>query len=168
MEDNKTLQELIRMHDVRIVFYHERIQELNEIDHSHSLVMLFKEMKDDSKRYRLLLIEALKNAGKTFEKQSRIVGKQPQWKRFLKNLFFKRDRTSILKECLFLEEALQASYQSAMDSAIMSVETRQVIIGQQQALWIASENIRFLIDSRRVPALSPFQWSRATAQHLVN
>lgn len=148
MENNKvdieTLNDLIEIHNDRVVGYEKAIDELREEDSDPNL--LFNEMIQESHRLKAELDRHVILLGGKPEEGTTASGKIYRAWMDVKAVFTGRDREAILSNCEFGEDAAQAAYRTALENGDLTLEIKSLLTKQQSELRNAHNTIRALRD----------------------
>lgn len=148
MENNKvdieTLNDLIEIHNDRVVGYEKAIDELREED--SDLNLLFNEMIQESQRLKAELDRHVILLGGKPEEGTTASGKIYRAWMDVKAVFTGHDRETILSNCEFGEDAAQAAYQTALENGDLTLEIKSLLTKQQSELRTAHNTIRALRD----------------------
>ena len=148
MENNKvdieTLNDLIEIHNDRVVGYEKAIDELREED--SDLNLLFNEMIQESHRLKAELDRHVILLGGKPEEGTTASGKIYRAWMDVKAVFTGRDREAILSNCEFGEDAAQAAYRTALENGDLTLEIKSLLTKQQSELRTAHNTIRALRD----------------------
>lgn len=148
MENNKvdieTLNDLIEIHNDRVVGYEKAIDELREED--SDLNLLFNEMIQESHRLKAELDRHVILLGGKPEEGTTASGKIYRAWMDVKAVFTGRDRETILSNCEFGEDAAQAAYRTALENGDLTLEIKSLLTKQQSELRTAHNTIRALRD----------------------
>lgn len=148
MENNKvdieTLNDLIEIHNDRVVGYEKAIDELREED--SDLNLLFNEMIQESHRLKAELDRHVILLGGKPEEGTTASGKIYRAWMDVKAVFTGRDRETILSNCEFGEDAAKAAYRTALENGDLTLEIKSLLTKQQSELRTAHNTIRALRD----------------------
>lgn len=148
MENNKvdieTLNDLIEIHNDRVVGYEKAIDELREED--SDLNLLFNEMIQESHRLKAELDRHVILLGGKPEEGTTASGKIYRAWMDVKAVFTGHDRETILSNCEFGEDAAQAAYRTALENGDLTLEIKSLLTKQQSELRTAHNTIRALRD----------------------
>ncbi|MCX2453451.1 PA2169 family four-helix-bundle protein [Pedobacter sp. PLR] len=146
MENNKVnleiLNDLIEIHNDRILDYEKAIDELEErdadlIEHFNEMIQESHQLKADLKR-KILSIDDQPTAGTS------TAGKVHHAWLAIKIPFTGPDRESILSHCEFWEVAAQKAYQTALKTEGLYIDIRRLLTNQQARLTSAHHHIKIL------------------------
>lgn len=144
MQQNETIEvlnDLIQINNDRIEGYEKALNETDTID--ADLKAVFYKMANESKDYVRELSTAVLELGGQPTQTTTVSGKVYRVWMDVKSAFTTEDRTNLLELCEFGEDAAQKAYDAALASeAPMSVEIRQLIVNQQQALRDSHDTIK--------------------------
>lgn len=148
MENNKvdieTLNDLIEIHNDRVVGYEKAIDELREED--SDLNLLFNEMIQESHRLKAELDRHVILLGGKPEEGTTASGKIYRAWMDVKAVFTGHDRETILSNCEFGEDAAQTAYRTALENGDLTLEIKSLLTKQQSELRTAHNTIRALRD----------------------
>ena len=148
MENNKVdieiLNDLIEIHNDRVVGYEKAIDELQEED--SDLAALFNDMIQESHRLKAELSKEVILLGAKPEEGTTASGKIYRAWMDVKAVFTGRDRETILSNCEFGEDAAQTAYETALETEGLTMEIRSLLTDQQSELRTSHNRIRNLRD----------------------
>lgn len=136
MENNKVnleiLNDLIEIHNDRILSYEQAIDELEERD--ADLIERFNEMIQESQQLKADLTRKILSIDDQPTTGTSTAGKIYHAWLAIKMAFTGPDRESILSHCEFGEVATQKAYQSALKTEGLFIDIRRLLINQQAQL----------------------------------
>jgi len=148
MENNKVdieiLNDLIEIHNDRVVGYEKAIDELQKED--SDLAALFNDMIQESHRLKAELSKEVILLGAKPEEGTTASGKIYRAWMDVKAVFTGRDRETILSNCEFGEDAAQTAYETALETEGLTMEIRSLLTDQQSELRTSHNRIRNLRD----------------------
>ena len=143
-ETIEILNDLIQIHNDRILGYEKAVGELKE-DNS-DLRGLFEFMVTESRKMKSALMEEVQVLHGEPEKGTTVSGKIYRvWTSF-KALFSGHTRQVLLSNCEAGEDATQTAYREALESDYLPVFIRQLLYDQRQALKASHDEIKDLRD----------------------
>jgi uncharacterized protein (TIGR02284 family) len=142
--DVEILNDLIEIHNDRVVGYEKAIDELKEED--NDLNILFNEMIQESHRLKAELTKEVILLGAKPEEGTTASGKIYRAWMDVKTVFTGSDRETILSNCEFGEDAAQTAYRTALETEGSSIEVRTLLIDHQSELRMSHDRIRSLRD----------------------
>lgn len=142
--DIEILNDLIEIHNDRVVGYEKAIDELREED--NDLATFFNEMIQESHRLKAELSKEVILLGAKPEEGTTASGKIYRAWMDVKTAFTGHDRETILSNCEFGEDAAQTAYKTALETEGLSMEIRSLLTDQQSELRSSHNRIRDLRD----------------------
>ncbi|MFT4033608.1 MAG: PA2169 family four-helix-bundle protein [Siphonobacter sp.] len=140
------LNDLIRINNDRIEGYERTVKETEDVD----LKTLFNQLADESRTYRDELSREVLNLGGSPTDETTTSGKFYRVWMDVKAAFTGHDRTAILENAEFGEDAAQDAYQDALESdASMSTDIRQLISNQKAKLKDSHDAVKKYRDLHR-------------------
>lgn len=149
MENNtvntEILNDLIEITNDRVAGYQKAIEELHVED--ADLKSLFVEMVRQSHRHKSALVQEIQVLGAKPETGSTTSGKIYRAWMDIKAIFTGHDRTTVLNNCEFGEDAAQKAYKMALNTEALSANLRTLISNQKAELKASHDEIKALRDS---------------------
>ena len=143
-ESIKVLNNLIEIHNDRIVGYERAMEELKPAD--SDLKTIFAAMIDQSRDARMALGKEVQVLGSDMEKGTTNSGKLYRVWMDVKAGFTGHSRHSVLSNCEFGEDAAQAAYKTALAVENLPAFLKELISKQQQVLKSSHDEIKALRD----------------------
>ena len=141
------LGDLILINNDRIEGYERALKEIED-DHANAdLIPMFLRFIDDSRRYKVELGTEIAALGNELNTGTTIPGQLHRAWMSIKEAFTGHDRHSILEECEFGEDAIQKTYQEALNEGVLAAYIREMLMEQEQELIEAHDEIKELRDS---------------------
>jgi len=135
------LNDLIRINNDRIEGYERASKEAETLD--IDLKALFAKMGSESRTYRDELATEVRNLAGEVATDTTTSGKFYRVWMDVKAAFTGKNRTAILENCEFGEDAAQDAYQKALESdASMNTQVRQLISNQKDSLRTSHDAIK--------------------------
>ena len=143
------LNDLIRINNDRMEGYQQAIKEAGDDD--VDLKAIFSRMVDESRQYVAELShEVYKLGEEPAASGTTVLGKIYRAWMDVKSALTGSDRLSLLESVEFGEDAAQKAYQEALVSdETLSIDIRQLIAKQKQALKVSHDTIRKFRDMHR-------------------
>lgn len=153
MEKNEKLtgllNDLVRINNDRVVGYQKAIEELKPED--ADLATLFERYTMESKQYLTELNTAVHDMGGTPATDTTKSGKVYRVWMDLKATLSGKDRTAILDNCVFGEDAAQKAYDMALNSETeLDTMIRELIVNQKAALRKSHDEVKRLRDLHKI------------------
>ncbi|MBC8111201.1 MAG: PA2169 family four-helix-bundle protein, partial [Verrucomicrobia bacterium] len=135
--------DLVRINNDRVVGYKKAVDETEDVD----LNAIFTKMANDSQGYVNELSKYILNSGGEVTTSTTTVGKFYRVWMDIQTAVTGKDRSNILSQCEFGEDAAQEAYEMALESdAEMSSEVRQLLVTQKASLLQAHDTIKKMRD----------------------
>ena len=141
-ETAEVLNDLIEIHNDRIVGYQKAIKELKDED----LKVLFTGLIGQSHQCKLELGTEVQSLGKDMETSTTNRGKIYRAWMDIKAAFTGKSSHSILESCEYGEDAAQKAYESALDSEDLPAYLRDMLQKQRSILLGSHDEIKALRD----------------------
>lgn len=143
---NDTLNDLVKIQNDRINGYKHAMDNL--ADEDADLKMLFTDMMAQSQEHKLQLAQAIIEEDGIAQAGGTNSGSIYQsWVNFKAGITGK-DRKSILKSCVYGEEAAQKSYEHALGVLDLTSEAQEVIVLQMQDLKKSLFKVSVIADAQ--------------------
>ena len=143
-ETAEVLNDLIEIHNDRIVGYQKAINELKDED--EDLKVLFTGLIGQSHQCKLELGTEVQSLGKDMETSTTNRGKIYRAWMDIKAAFTGKSSHSILESCEYGEDAAQKAYESALDSEDLPAYLRDMLQKQRSILLGSHDEIKALRD----------------------
>jgi uncharacterized protein (TIGR02284 family) len=151
MENNKetieTLNDLILINNDRIAGYERALKEIEEGNSDESLEAMFLEFVDQSRRFRNQLGAEIEVLGSDIPSGTSTGGKLHRTWLELKASVSGHSPKSILEECEFGEDAIQKTYESALEEKHLPGYIKEILKDQESYLLEAHDEVKSLRDS---------------------
>ena len=140
----EVLNDLIQIHNDRIVGYEKAIDELKPED--ADLKPLFADLITESESIKTSLVADVQSAGGSIDTGTTASGKIYRAWMDVKALFSGHTRHAVLASCEGGEDAAQKAYRSALESDDISGALKTELASQQQKLRGSHDRIKALRD----------------------
>lgn len=141
-----TLNDLIKIHNDRIMGYERATKELGE--GHEDLKELFTKYIGDSHKCKMTLATEVQTYAKDVENTTSASGDLHRAWLDVKGFFSGHNPKSVLEECEFGEDATQKAYKTAMDYEHLPAYIKDILAEQQVVLKAAHDHIKQLRDSQ--------------------
>ena len=142
----EVLNDLIKINYDRIEGYRKAAEESKEFD--INLHPVFQKMADESRLNVSALTERVRLLGGEAESGSTTMGTLYRAWMTVKATFSGNDRKSLLAACEYGEDQAQKAYDKALSSHVeMDIDSRQLIISQQEILLRSHDDIKRMRDN---------------------
>ncbi len=143
--DKEILNDLIQINNDRVAGYQKAIGELKDDD--ADLKALFVKMVGESHQYKMALATEVQAMGGVADTDTTTSGKIYRAWMDVKAAFTGHDRTTVLSNCEFGEDAAQKAYEMALKADDLSANLRTLITEQKVSLKVSHDEIKALRDA---------------------